>query len=259
VSSVFLSHNHKDKPFVRRLAADLRRNGHIVWIDEAEIEIGDSLVEKIRDGIDKVDYVAAILSNASLDSEWVKKELDIATNIEIEKKKVVVLPIVVEDVELPGFLKGKFYGDFKDNGNYENSLALLLRKLGKGSPAPEMSSNELEELRKELKIAEAIIKQNQMESEFRKKLILSEKSPELTAAIEEENIKSPQYSIINEHYAFEAMGFPITIGYALHSIRKVQYKGSHILSTMLSMENKWPEFNAMMEAFNDYLGFTKES
>lgn len=42
MSKVFLSHNHADKPFTRRLANDLRQAGHSVWIDEAEINIGPS-------------------------------------------------------------------------------------------------------------------------------------------------------------------------------------------------------------------------
>ena len=87
--------------------------GHAVWIDEAEINIGDSLIEKIRNGLDQVDYVAAILSRASIDSPWVTRELDIASNREIDEGRTVVLPLLVEKVDLPGFLKGKFYGDFR--------------------------------------------------------------------------------------------------------------------------------------------------
>ncbi|MCG9963222.1 toll/interleukin-1 receptor domain-containing protein [Shewanella cutis] len=45
--SVFLSHNHKDKAFVRKLARDIDAHGIKVWIDEAEMKIGDSLVQKI--------------------------------------------------------------------------------------------------------------------------------------------------------------------------------------------------------------------
>lgn len=130
MSNVFLSHSHADKPFARRLAARLEAEGHGVWIDEAEINIGDSLIEKIRDGIDQVDYVAAILSSASIESEWVTRELDIASSREIEEKRVVVLPLLVEHVKLPGFLKGKFYGDFTDEAKFDEMLSLLLRKLG---------------------------------------------------------------------------------------------------------------------------------
>ena len=87
MSKIFLSHTSADKPFVRKLAADLRNNGHTVWIDEAEINIGDSLIGKIREGLDSVDYVAVVLSKASIQSEWVKKELEIASNKEIKEKR----------------------------------------------------------------------------------------------------------------------------------------------------------------------------
>jgi len=90
MSSIFLSHNSSDKPFARKLANDLRRNGFYVWIDEAEIKLGDSLTQKIREGIDKVEYVGVVLSKSSIESEWVRREIDIAMNQEIEGKKIKV-------------------------------------------------------------------------------------------------------------------------------------------------------------------------
>ena len=113
MSSIFISYSHKDKQFAKRLATDVRDAGHAVWIDEIEILVGNSLIEEIRNGIDSVDFVAAIISLAYLNSQWIKKELDLASNREIDEKRVVVLPILLDDVELPGFLKGKYYADFK--------------------------------------------------------------------------------------------------------------------------------------------------
>lgn len=43
----FISHSAKDKPFVRKLAADLVANGVKVWLDEQRILVGDSIPEKI--------------------------------------------------------------------------------------------------------------------------------------------------------------------------------------------------------------------
>lgn len=48
LSTVFLSHNHVDKPFVRKLAADLEAHGVKCWLDEAEMSIGDSLIKKLE-------------------------------------------------------------------------------------------------------------------------------------------------------------------------------------------------------------------
>jgi hypothetical protein len=134
---VFLSHNWQDKEFVRKLATDLQHLGARVWLDEAEIQIGDSLIEKIRSGIDEMDYLAVILSPHSVNSEWVKKEVDIAMNQEIENKKVKVLPIKAAACEMPGFLKGKLYADFTTQEKYPSALSQVAKKLGlatKGHP-----------------------------------------------------------------------------------------------------------------------------
>ena len=80
MSSIFLAHSHADKPFVNKLAKDLRMSSYYVWTDDTEIKIGDSLIQKIREGIDKVTYCANTIGNGlenissnSVDSEWVKK------------------------------------------------------------------------------------------------------------------------------------------------------------------------------------------
>ena len=78
MTSIFLSHNSQDKPFVRRLARDLDVHGVKCWIDEAEIKVGDSLIEKIRQGLDSMSYVAVVLSPDSVNSAWVQKEIDVA-------------------------------------------------------------------------------------------------------------------------------------------------------------------------------------
>lgn len=108
--SVFLSHSWQDKDFVKTLAQDLEMRGVMVWLDEAEIKLGDSLIDKIRDGIDQMDYLAVILSRVSIKSEWVKKEVDIAMNQEIAGRRVKVLPILIDKLdqaEIPSFLVGK--------------------------------------------------------------------------------------------------------------------------------------------------------
>src|SRR3712207_1171437 len=92
----FISHSWHDKPSARKLAKSLRGAGVYVWLDEAEIKIGDSLIEKIRDGIDRVDYVIALISSESVKSPWVQQELDIAMNQQIAGKRVKVLPVLVE-------------------------------------------------------------------------------------------------------------------------------------------------------------------
>jgi hypothetical protein len=130
MSTIFLSHNHKDKPFVRQLAVELKNRGVRVWLDEAEIKVGDSLIKKIQEGLDEMEYVGVILSNNSVGSAWVEKELEIAMYQEINGRRVKILPILIDDCKLPSFLLGKAYADFRSPLNYARALEQLADSLG---------------------------------------------------------------------------------------------------------------------------------
>lgn len=127
---VFLSHTSADKPFVRQLRDDLKAHGvSKVWIDEAEIEIGDSLIDKITEGMRQTPFIAVVLSSKSINAPWVQRELNIAISREISQGKVVVLPLLYEKCDIPPFLSDKLYADFTSNEQYEESLQKVLRKL----------------------------------------------------------------------------------------------------------------------------------
>jgi TIR domain len=126
---VFLSHSHADKRFVRSLAKKLTAKKIKVWIDEAEIRPGDSLIEKLSNAIDSVDILIAVLSRASIKSAWVKKEIEIATVREIKHKRLRVIPLLLNDVELPGFLEGKLYADFTNSRNQRVNFPKLVKAI----------------------------------------------------------------------------------------------------------------------------------
>jgi len=129
-TSIFISHNSADKPFARKLASDFDTQGIRYWLDEAEIKVGESLIEKIREGIDGVEYVAVILSPDSINSAWVKKEIDVAMNQEISGKKLKILPLMYRKCQEPGFLLGKKYIDFTNESEYSLKFESLIREIG---------------------------------------------------------------------------------------------------------------------------------
>ena len=51
MSKIFLCHASEDKKFVEKLAKDLMRFGFEVWFDKFEMKVGESLLEKINEGI----------------------------------------------------------------------------------------------------------------------------------------------------------------------------------------------------------------
>ncbi len=130
--SIFLSHSSIDKRFAHRLGEFLTAYGVTTWIDKAEIKVGDSLLQKITEGIEKMDYLGVILSPTSISSGWVQKELRIATTMEIEQKQVKVLPILYRDCDIPLFLQDKVYADFRNRSMFQHSLIKLLEVLVPG-------------------------------------------------------------------------------------------------------------------------------
>jgi len=128
--SVFLSHTHTDKPFVRRMGADLAALGARVWIDEAELNIGDSLIGRISAAIDEMEFLAVVLSPEAVASSWVQQELEQAMSNQLSAKRVKTLPVLYRTCELPGFLRGKLYADFTEAHLYDQSLFRLARTIG---------------------------------------------------------------------------------------------------------------------------------
>jgi len=129
MTSIFLSYSHEDKPIAARLARDLRAAGATVWIDEGELGIGDSLLRKISKAIDDTDFLGVLLSDNSVRSEWVFREVEVALNREFIGRTIRVLPLVVGDCEIPPFLRGKVYADFRNPAAYQKELGKVLDRL----------------------------------------------------------------------------------------------------------------------------------
>lgn len=121
---VFISHSSEDKPFVDRLASDLERMNIGVWYDKWELRVGDSIIDKIQEGIESQDFLIIVLSPASVASNWVKRELNAALMRELGERRVVVLPVRLVDCTIPVFLQEKKYADFVEN--YEHGFEELL-------------------------------------------------------------------------------------------------------------------------------------
>jgi TIR domain-containing protein len=105
-----------DKPFVRKLIEALNKHLLNVWVDEHEIKVGDSLVGKISEALKDAEYLVIVLSQASVSSRWVEQGLNAALANQISGKGVV-LPVLIEDCEIPMLLRGRLYADFGSDFN----------------------------------------------------------------------------------------------------------------------------------------------
>lgn len=90
---VFISHASEDKAEVARpLAVLLVKAGLRVWLDEAELVLGDSLRRKIDSGLASSRFGVVVLSKQFFSKEWPQKELDGLAAKETNGSRVI-LPV----------------------------------------------------------------------------------------------------------------------------------------------------------------------
>lgn len=126
---IFISYSHENKEFVDKLAIQLVQNNVNVWMDRWELSIGDSIIDKVQEAADGASALLVIMSKASIASEWCKKELSAGFLRELEEKRVVVMPVLLEDCDIPLFARGKLYADFRTN--FDDGLRTVVEGIAK--------------------------------------------------------------------------------------------------------------------------------
>jgi hypothetical protein len=145
--SCFISYNHQDKTFARRVHDTLQMRGIRCWLDEKQVNPGDDIYREVDRGIKLWDKVLLCASEHSLKSWWVdselnrlfKKEQDLTR--ERGEKVLALIPL-----DLDGHLLSKEYqgdksseitsrltADFKgwehDNAIFEREIERVIKAL----------------------------------------------------------------------------------------------------------------------------------
>ncbi len=137
--SCFISYNSKDQDFAQRLHDDLQDNGVRCWFAPEDMKIGDQIRPTIDRQIQLRDKLLVILSENSVQSEWVGDEVEAAIEEEKESDRLVLFPIRLDDAVLntredwaAKIKRRRHIGDFsnwKDEGAYRKAFERLLRDL----------------------------------------------------------------------------------------------------------------------------------
>jgi hypothetical protein len=110
---IFISYSQKDKTFADTLATNLVLNKHHVWMDRWELNVGDSLLDRIQSVLTTSSAILVLLSKNSVESEWCRRELNAGLMRELEEKKTLLMPCVIDNCTVPLFLRDKIYADFR--------------------------------------------------------------------------------------------------------------------------------------------------
>jgi uncharacterized protein YjbI with pentapeptide repeats len=145
--SCFISYSSKDEDFARRLHERMQREHLRVWFAPEDIKGGEKLHEQIDRASGSHDRLLLVLSESSIQSEWVQQELRRARRAELSSQRRKLFPIrlmkfdALRAWECPDSRTGSdlaeevrqyFIPDFtrwKEHDTFEREFARLLRDL----------------------------------------------------------------------------------------------------------------------------------
>ena len=111
MANVFISHRKADDQEAEKLANQIRAAGHQVWLDEWSIGLGDSIVEKMNEGLEGATYVVVCYSSSGVTSAWMGREWYSALARQLNGAGVKLLPVRLTDGEPPAILADLRYAD----------------------------------------------------------------------------------------------------------------------------------------------------
>ncbi len=137
--SCFISYSSHDQAFAERLHADMRAKELRCWFAPEDLKIGDRFHERIEESIRVFDKVMIVLSEASVESRWVEREVNAARERENRENRTILFPIRIDDAVMNApqpwaadIRRTRHIGDFtqwKDHDSYEKAFERLLRDL----------------------------------------------------------------------------------------------------------------------------------
>jgi len=140
--SCFISYSTKDQEFAERLHADLQAKGVRCWFAPKDLKIGDKFRDRIEGSIRHHDKLLLVLSDNSIQSPEVEREVQAAFEREDKSNKVVLFPIRLDetvmettkawaaDIRMTRHI-GEF-GQWREHDSYKKALERLLRDLKAG-------------------------------------------------------------------------------------------------------------------------------
>ena len=93
----FISYSSHDQDFAERMYADLQSKGVRCWFAPEDHKIGGKFWHPIDESIRLYDKLLVVLSQHSVNSDWVEREVMAALEKEQQHKKLVLFPIKLDE------------------------------------------------------------------------------------------------------------------------------------------------------------------
>jgi hypothetical protein len=128
---VFICHSSKDKPIIESLIKDLKKKNVTYWVDAEQIDFGDSITEKIAEGLETSKYVIPCVSKNLKNSKWTRAEFGSMLNAEFNGNPKKVIPLLLdecEDSDIPPLLRDKKKVTYSNNTEFNEFINFLKKR-----------------------------------------------------------------------------------------------------------------------------------
>lgn len=126
---VFICHSSKDKTIISILIEDFKKENITYWIDADQIDFGDSITEKINEGLEASNYIIPCISKNLRASGWTKAEYGSILNREFSgNSKRKVIPLILENCDvndIPPLLSDKKRVTYSDKTEFKEFIHFL--------------------------------------------------------------------------------------------------------------------------------------
>jgi HJR/Mrr/RecB family endonuclease len=127
---VFVSYAHADAEhlLLRQLLDDLRKHTDLsLWLDTEQINVGDSIIQRINRGVLYSDFFLFIISRNTRRLLWPNQELRLALSHQFTTMRAFVIPIRIDDAPVPSEIANVHFLDLWRD--YDSGLRDLLERL----------------------------------------------------------------------------------------------------------------------------------
>jgi hypothetical protein len=125
---IFLSYAYEDRERVSEISEELTKAGYQTWMDVENLLPGQDWDNAIKDALRASDFVFIFLSKNSITKQrYLQKEIKSALRLAEEKPegKFYIIPVKLEDVELPDNLKHIQWLEFNKKDSWNRLLSVL--------------------------------------------------------------------------------------------------------------------------------------
>jgi formylglycine-generating enzyme required for sulfatase activity len=150
---VFICHSSKDKPIIKTLIEDFKKENITYWVDAEHINYGDQITRKIEDGLNKSKYVIPCLSKDLNTSGWTRAEYGAILNAEFSgNSERIVIPLMLDNCDvndIPALLRDKRRVIYLDKTDFDGFINFLKKNQNDQKQAVEPLKKETENLERE--------------------------------------------------------------------------------------------------------------